>query len=633
MPLLLVCVLLSVHGQLSAPPCVPTLASPSFSSFGYGTLGSMQPMLTHLVIRAKSFTSAVFGLFSVEWATGRTVPFPFAESTKFISASPNKKTLFAVFNSDSRLESMNATGGKRVLLSPPGVTVETGSLSPLATSDSSWVVFCDTSNTSMAGIYVAQARTGGTAVRVSLPLQAGENWGHFALSPDGQRVFYVTGNSSQTRLFVARVPSPIAGSVVEIPGVNLTLLSGSLAFSPDSFLVAAKNTSTVWTANIDGSGVTLVSTFNSVGFFVFTSDSSRLLVRGQANLSVSSEEIYSLIPGETGALLVSNNIGVMGSIVAFEGSTFLANYVGPGQNATNIFSNDAKSISLDSIVQISPNRASFDSNNIPNLNVIPYLDGRAVFAGPYLSNNSEVFINNVTSPGSDAVKISPPGTNTIQLTVLDTGSIMIQTGVRAQPVLFTLSGYSAVLSRSNDDVLLLFTQPNSVSAAYFTSGDQIVVTCIVPPTDGSVLVNGTGVPGHLRPGGGNVVVTQPFQIGGTAVIGGSTLTVGSCKDMVVFNSTWVEGSFDSVSVTGCEPGCRGIATVSQTTSSLSVTVALDCSNASLSDGALAGIIVGCVIGGILIAVLIAIAVVVRNKNHASEFHANQMTELKNENDG
>lgn len=221
------------------------------------------------------------------------------------------------------------------------------------------------------------------------------------------------------------------------------------------------------------------------------------------------------------------------------------------------------------------------------------------------SSPLECYFTPLRGPLRPQTRLSPVGDELFYMQRVDGQRMFMSTRSYTYLVTFPPGGGAPLvetISLPNQSANSLYLQQNKVSAVYL-DGNSFYTACLAAPlnlTNASDLSVGPKPQGHVFVGANvNVIVSgQAVTIPGTAVVASSsTLTLENhcvAGTFTVYNSTWTEGSFGSISVV-CPSGCQAQASPISTPQSLSLTIMVACSD-SLSTAALVGIIVGSVVG-------------------------------------
>lgn len=587
--------------------CVPTAMNVTYTPFRSAATR------THL-ITSVSDPSSVVHLVASEWATGNSVLF--VSDVTFVSAFVvSRDATFLAYRkkSDLSLWTSDPLGTNAVQISPANVTVSSGySFTP----NSAQVIFQDVTGSSLSGIWTAPARGGAAAVRISLPDHTGFTAFVVTVSPDSTTVAYLATNATLAQLYIAKVG--VASSAVMVQtGTSLPSTSATFSDLSDQFLFTATSATKSRVYVVPLATVATATPLEVTPVFgpndqmggispQFTTDGSRVVFG--IILSGSSQALYAAIPTVANSgyqISLPATSAVSNSIFTISGANVVYVVKATGEPATALWS-------VNAVTNVTTRLSPFNPTATLGISGPIFTSAQATyvgFTGDFITSGQvDAFIVPNTGPSSAAIRInqaSPACCTRIfpnNRATYQYSSQLFVTDIVAPGVV----SVARAASLNGDTAVLLYFQPNGVSAAYQNSVGRVATTCLVDPTivgaNNTLFLNTTTqVQGHLIVNGGTVVVTASgggANVAGSAVLSGTLQVPCQSGTFNVINATYIVGSFGQVT-TSCQQSCQtATTTVSGTSSSLSVTVSVvsTCGGggeARLSTGAIVGIAIGC----------------------------------------
>jgi hypothetical protein len=629
-----------------SPPCKP-FAVASFTAQGLVADRSVTALATHLMVLGRNTTSQELFLFAIEYATGAVTAVPgLGPLANGIPPTPDARFVLARKPAgDARLYSTDPLGQSVLQLSPPNMQVDS---SPIVIShDSSLVVFRESKQTALSGLWVSPVRTAGAAVRLSQDWQSNGTFSGVVISADNTRVAFLFKNSSDPSgvgqtIYVALLRGAPGNAV---PLMSTAVPATALLFAPIgnqlAYVVGTGVSQSLFSvdAATDSGNTQLTSTTGVMVMQEFSDSGEFVLFEGQ----FPPQAFLSWYVARTGVAaseyVVSNNteLAVGGGANLLDGSTILVSvYRRDASESRAVWAKDVALPTLSDAIRLSP-----DVPWSPGLiSIGATKQDFVVFSGSF-SNPSDVdsYYIPAAGPAGAAVKVTPPGTQSVSnLIVIPTGQILVTVNSSASLLVTPGSSEQSAITRAGDTLRPpLRVQPNGVSALYQLSPSaDFVATCVVPPVVVGAGQNASisAADGHVFVAtGGKLAVATATTIAGSLVVSGGTLEVPCVAGtQVAASANLIIGSFDAVTA-ACAPGCVGTTNVaSQTSTTLSVTVAVSCappddrSAAGLSTGAIVGIAIGAVVFGVLVAFGVAFLRRFYVRQHMEEYRS----EIKNE---
>lgn len=647
--------LLFLAFALGQQPCSPTLVSLAVGPDSYRAV-SLQALNTHAIVRASAVAQpSRLALFSVEYAKGTVTAIETSGnlSTQLSTSPDGTYAAYRFFTASGGLVfTSDALATSVVQLNPPDVIVDTNVIGtiPFVTfsPDSRHAVFVDGRKQAVSGVYASPARQAGAAVRLSPASQSGGTFSAVAVSADSLRLVYIyrdpTDSTGANRsLFVASLTGA-AGSAVPLSSAALGVVQMIFLSAPSATLLAytAGTPTQLFTVDVatDSNNVMLTAQQRPADAVVALLHASESVVIFRGLYGPQTfESFYAALPGVAASqYVISNNTqnNVLAASQLLNGTIHIGTYKKDASDEAAVWAKDATRASLDDLVRLSPD-VTFPVTGQFNIGGFTGGDRSLVtFTGMFSTEGDiDSYYNSFRGPTSAAVRISPPGSFSVSNTPLFSGSILMMVNGTVPFVVTPGQSQQPVVSREQDRVLSLRVQPNSVSAIYTTQANEVLVTCLVPPTvvgSGQNVTVPLAVAGHLIvQSGGAVTLQGNTAVQGTLVAGGTVVVPCQAGTQVLATATLIVGSFEGVAVGGCAAGCVASGTASQSSSTLSVTVAVACpevQQSGLSAGAIAGIVVGVGALGVLVAFAVAFARRLLLIKHRKDFEVEAKAEVR-----
>ena len=503
---------------------------------------SVTPLTTELMVLARNVTSGERFLFAIEYATGAVTSLA-SLGPLAAGLPPTPDDRFVIVRKslpDGRLFSTDPLGTAVLQLSPP--QVQTDSTPIVFAPDSSIVLFCDSRQTNVSGLYASPVRTAGAAVRLSPASQVNGTISDIVVSADNLRVAYLfraqsdPAGTSQT-IFVALLRGapdsavPLQAAVVPASDLAFSLAGSALAYLGGPVAAAQQLYSVDAAADSGNVRLSLGEAAGGAFSISLFSEAGDLVVFAGQFMPQSARSFYAARIGAADSQYVlTNNTeqNVQPAAHLVPGTTTLVTvYRSDAGEQGAVWGKDIALSSLADVVRLSP------PTSWPV--TVPFIGsfgpGLVTFVGSFSSPaTTDSYYNVRGGPGSAAVQLTPPGSQSASNQALAGGRLLLTVNSTVAFLVTAGSPLQPAITRAGDRIRPpLRVQPNGVSALYqLQSTADFVATCIVPPI---VVTAGTNASvssadGHVFVSpGGTLVVASGTVIAGTLVASGGTLAV------------------------------------------------------------------------------------------------------------